>query len=265
MPSDLIFDIGFHEGHDAVFYMAKGFRVVGVEANPALCRRAEEKFSGQIADGRLIIVNKAMDYAPGKVTLFVPDRSDLSSLDPGFPERFGAQGPGEPIEVEAITTAQLIATFGTPYFMKIDIEGRDIAVVEGLKETDARPPLVSLENDRDSFRTVHREIKALVELGYDRFKVVNQRLVVRQHPPKPALEGRYVDLAFGPASSGLFGDEAPGDWMSADKALAVHRRNFWHYALLGDYRVAPKWAQSLAWRMGVRVHWWDTHAKHSGC
>lgn len=263
MSSNLIFDIGFHEGHDAAFYLAKGFRVVGVEANPVLCRQAEQKFADEITEGRLTIVNKAVDHAPGKVVLYVPNESHLGSLDPGWPSRFGPEVAVEPVEIEAITTAQLIEAFGTPYFIKIDIEGRDMAAIEGLSATDARPALVSLENERDSFRALTREIKTLVELGYDRFKVVNQRTVPAQRPPMPAREGRYADYPFGFASSGLFGDEAPGDWMSAEEALAVHRRNFWHYALLGEYRVAPRWAQTLARRLGVRVHWWDTHAKHS--
>ena len=34
--SDLIMDVGMHRGEDAEFYLKKGFRVVGVEANPEL-------------------------------------------------------------------------------------------------------------------------------------------------------------------------------------------------------------------------------------
>ncbi|MGZ3275681.1 MAG: FkbM family methyltransferase [Caulobacteraceae bacterium] len=260
---DLIFDIGFHEGHDAAFYLAKGFRVVGVEANPALCAQANGKYRDAIADGRLTVVNKAIDRKPGKVTLYVPERSDWSSLDPDFPSRHGGAVAVTPVDVEAVTMAQLVETYGAPYFVKIDIEGHDMAAVEGLKGSPVRPALISLESERDSFKGLQREIEALVDLGYDRFKVVNQRTVPDQKAPSPAREGSYVDYKFGHVSSGLFGDEAPGEWLTAEQAIEAYRRIFWHYALLGDFRVAPKWAQSLAWRLGVRCHWWDTHAKHS--
>ena len=33
----LIFDVGCNDGQDSDFYLKKGFRVVAVEANPALC------------------------------------------------------------------------------------------------------------------------------------------------------------------------------------------------------------------------------------
>ena len=262
MQSDLVFDIGFHEGHDAAFYLAKGFRVIGVEANPQLCMRARTHFSEALADGRLVLVNKAIDRRPGRVTLYVPERSDWSSLDPDFPSRHGTEVPVQAVDVEAITTAQLIEEHGTPYFIKIDIEGHDKAAVDGLIDTDERPHLISLESERDSFRDLRREIETLVRLGYDRFKIVNQRTVPQQKPPHPAREGQQVDWQFNTVSSGLFGEEAPGAWLNADETVERYRRIFWHNALLGDYRVAPRWAQSIAWRLGVRTHWWDTHAKH---
>lgn len=260
---DLIFDIGFHTGHDSAFYLAKGFRVVAVEANPALCHQAAISFSEAIAEGRLILINSAIDRAPGRVTLHVPERPEWGSLDPEFVARHGANDV-QRYEVEAITTADLIGEYGTPYFIKIDIEGHDLAAVEGLKSVSERPSLISLEAERDSFRDLKREIETLVALGYDRFKVVNQRQVPRQSAPNPPREGLYVPHSFSGNSSGLFGEEAPGEWLSAAQAIETYRRIFWHYALLGDHRVAPRWAQSLAWRLGVRVHWWDTHAKLAG-
>ena len=36
MTADLIYDVGMHNGADTAFYLAKGFRVVAVEANPEL-------------------------------------------------------------------------------------------------------------------------------------------------------------------------------------------------------------------------------------
>ena len=34
--NDLIYDLGVNRGEDCAFYLAKGFRVVGIEANPSL-------------------------------------------------------------------------------------------------------------------------------------------------------------------------------------------------------------------------------------
>lgn len=37
--------------------------------------------------------------------------------------------------------------------------------------------------------------------------------------PNPPLEGSYVNVSFDGTTSGPFGDEAPGDWMTLDFAL----------------------------------------------
>ena len=54
----LIFDIGMHVGQDTAFYLAKGFRVIAVEANPLLVRDAEKHFKNQIETGQLTILNR---------------------------------------------------------------------------------------------------------------------------------------------------------------------------------------------------------------
>ena len=36
MDPKLVYDVGVHRGDDTAYYLHKGFRVVGVEANPAM-------------------------------------------------------------------------------------------------------------------------------------------------------------------------------------------------------------------------------------
>jgi len=39
---DLIFDIGANNGDDTAFYLKKGFRVVAIEADPALAQKLND-------------------------------------------------------------------------------------------------------------------------------------------------------------------------------------------------------------------------------
>jgi hypothetical protein len=73
MPeSDLIFDVGANNGDDTAAYLARGFRVIGVDANPILCEDMEKRFASDIRLGRAFIVNKAIDrWGGGKITLHV--------------------------------------------------------------------------------------------------------------------------------------------------------------------------------------------------
>jgi hypothetical protein len=64
---DLIFDLGFHNGDDTAFYLAKGSRVVAVEAHPELVEAGLRRFSSEIRGGRLILLHKAVCEASGEV------------------------------------------------------------------------------------------------------------------------------------------------------------------------------------------------------
>ncbi|HEY2356250.1 MAG TPA: FkbM family methyltransferase [Phenylobacterium sp.] len=264
MQSDLIYDIGLHRGEDTEFYLKKGFRVVAVEANPELCAEAREMFPGPLSDGRLTIVNKAIATAPGELTFFVNSKTEWGTLDPEWAarnQRLGAES--HPITIEATTIGTILGQHGVPYFMKVDIEGFDMVALSGLAAVTERPKFVSIESDKDSLRAVRREISTFVDLGYDRFKLVPQGQVRRQVPPNPAREGLSVAHQFPEHASGCFGEEAPGEWVTADQAIEAYKKIFFTYAILGDDRVAPKWVQSLAWRMGMRCDWWDTHARRA--
>ena len=82
---DLIIDVGMHDGTDTAFYLAKGFKVVAVEANPVLVEAARTRFAPEIAAGRLTIVGAAIAEQKGTMSLAVsddPDHAIWSTLDP---------------------------------------------------------------------------------------------------------------------------------------------------------------------------------------
>ena len=58
--SDLIFDVGMHRGEDTTYYLKKGFRVIGFEADPSLAQHCRELFNKDIIDDRLVIVEGAI-------------------------------------------------------------------------------------------------------------------------------------------------------------------------------------------------------------
>jgi FkbM family methyltransferase len=263
MHSDLIYDVGFHDGQDTDFYLKKGFRVVAVEANPELCAKGRERFSGPISDGRLVLVEKALAREPGTITFFqVADITAWSTCDPVFAEDYRRRGAAiKALEVEATTMRQLLAEHGVPHFLKIDIEGLDMVGIEGLRGAPSLPRGLSMEAERNSFPALVREIKTLADLGYNQFKIVPQTKVPAQVAPSPAKEGVWVQHQFELGASGLFGDETPGQWLTEEQVIAAYRRIFWRYVLTGPDMIAPRWARSAAWRLGVRPDWHDTHAR----
>lgn len=263
MQQDLIFDVGMHLGEDTEFYLKKGFRVVAIEADPSLCARVAERLAGHIEAGRLVILNVAIAKKPGSIPFYRNlDMSIWGTVNANWVER-NRGTRSEAIEVEGISMERVLADYGIPYYMKVDIEGSDLLCLEALRSTSTRPRYVSIESNKLSLGDVSQEFDLMAELGYGGFKVVPQHHVADQHPPVPSREGLSVDHIFNEGSSGLFGEEAPGDWVDAASALQIYRPIFGRYRWVGDDPMIKSWrVRTLLQRcFGFAAGWYDTHAR----
>jgi FkbM family methyltransferase len=89
----LIFDVGCNNRQDSDFYLKKGFRVVAVEANPALCEGLRERFAVEIAQGRFTLVCEAIAEEEGEVEFYVNEKENIrSTIMPDHAELATAQG-----------------------------------------------------------------------------------------------------------------------------------------------------------------------------
>jgi FkbM family methyltransferase len=216
---DLIIDVGMHVGHDSEFYLAKGFNVVAVEANPDLVADAETKFARELADGRLRIFAVAIAEQRGTASLAVArDHSGYSSLSASEVQRAEQRGVSfEHIDVPTVPFEDVLAEVGVPYYLKVDIEGLDRLCVRALRRFDERPAYVSIESSITNakrglgFAEIFDELDELWKLGYTRFKYINQMRA--SELPNPPLEGsRYAEPVRSVQASGPFGKETPGRW-----------------------------------------------------
>jgi FkbM family methyltransferase len=273
VSSDLIYDVGLHKGEDSEFYLAKGFRVIGVEANPEMCRAAEARLSEFVESGRLKIVNVAVAKRAGSAPFFRNNKeSEWGTVIKGWSDHNRARGcPSDKISVKAATLAQIVREHGPAHYLKIDIEGMDVGALRSLGTIETRPQYISIESAfprEASFANARTEFSALSALGYQWFKIIPQHEVESQVPPHPALEGRYVPFRFSGGSSGLFVEEAPGKWLSLDEALkafrCIIRGNSPQAQLYQYYRVFLTYARVMR-RFGKQVDlgWYDIHARHA--
>src|SRR5438309_3216081 len=226
--TELIYDIGMHDGDDTEFYLRKGFRVVAVEADPETCRTTAERFTNFLATGQLTIVNRAIAPARGPLIFYRSRTSGWGTVVSEIDIDNAARGvASEQIIVEGITLADLVGQHGDAFYMKIDIEGMDRRALESLATTSVRPKYLSMETSfsrNPSFEAAQRDFELLGRLGYDRFKIVDQAQVEDQLPPHPPLPGAFVPIGFTSGASGLFGEETPGPWQAIEGALAEFRR-----------------------------------------
>ena len=271
--SELIYDVGMDNGDDSLFYLRKGFRVVAVEADPQLCDTARERLRSFLENGQLTIVNRAVVPTAGPVTFHRSSTSGWGTVVEDWHRYNVAHGvAAESVVVDGTTLADLINSHGQPFYLKVDIEGMDRLALESLAATTVRPRYLSIETSFDrslTMASVESEFDTLARLGYDRFKIVDQEEVPDQVPPSPARMGTYVSYAFTDSASGLFGEEAPGEWLSAQAALDSFRRScgkHWLPLLLRrKTRLYPYYAGIMVRLFGhvPNLGWYDIHAKHA--
>lgn len=162
----LIIDAGLFNGSDTAYYLALGFRVLAIDADPEACEAARRRFSAGIEQNRLTILNAGIASAAGELTFYrckgTPAHSTFEAA------RLGNRTDIEEITVQCLPLSAIIEQYGIPHYIKIDIEGRDEDALRGLTPALA-PPYISAElGAADSI------IEVLRDLGYRGFKLINQ-------------------------------------------------------------------------------------------
>ena len=105
-------------------------------------------------------------------------------------------------------------------------------------------------------------------MGYDKFKIIQQDGISKQKENPNTTEGKYVNYKFEEGSSGLFGNDLPGEWLSEEQAKNRYENIFFYYKLFGDYSILRKFMFTRFFLKLFRKFtgipcpgWYDTHAK----
>ena len=169
-PGDLVFDIGAHVGDRVASFRRLGARVIAVEPQPALCRTLKLLFG---RDANVTLVPSAIGCVCGMAEMKInPKNPTISTLSDDFiaasRKAIGWEGESwsRSLEVPVTTLDTLVDTYGRPAFVKIDVEGFEAKVLQGLSQP---PPALSFE-----FTTIQRAVgieclERCTALGYTQF------------------------------------------------------------------------------------------------
>jgi FkbM family methyltransferase len=282
----LIYDVGMNNGDDTAYYLRSGFRVVAIEANPELVANAANRFRSEIEAGYLQILNVGIAAKEAELPFWVCEtNSQFSSFDRRDASLDGSCAVHE-IRVPCRIFRSILNEFGIPFYLKVDIQGNDFLCVEALDPGEL-PKFLSVELDFAGMA-----LAALMhERGFNQFKCISQTHFLPLELPQ-VPEARVIQRAerlrqsrniairafrklggafwiqrqinrlrsrngwvFPTGSSGPFGDELLGHWLSYEE-LCTTAREF--------LRLRQEKPQTLLWASrGLVSHpfWSDLHAR----
>ena len=278
MEKKVIFDLGAHMGEDSDFYLRKGFKVIAVDASDKLCKTISERFKNHPNRNDYKILNYAITEKDDEVIEFY-ENTDNSVWGTIFEDwdqrnkRLGANSNKKTVKTKRLDTlieSELQNGWKNIEYVKIDIEGADVMALKSLSNLKQKPKFVSLESEKTSWDKLVAEFAILKDLGYSKFKVVDQTKIPDQKCPYPSLEGQYIDHKFEFGSSGLFGLELPGEWLNADEAIEAYKKIFRRYKYFGDDGIfnnklfmKNRYLNKIMSFFKLKyphVGWYDTHA-----
>src|ERR1044071_8688655 len=132
----LVFDVGARVGDGAAALARLGCRVIALEPQPDFARVLRLLFG---RNPQVEVVEAAVTGATGDEWLSVSERNPTVSTTATAWREARAQEPGfggvawnRRVRVRTVTADALIAQYGRPAFIKIDVEGGEPAVLAGL-------------------------------------------------------------------------------------------------------------------------------------
>ncbi|NQV24673.1 MAG: hypothetical protein HQ518_09920 [Rhodopirellula sp.] len=210
----IIYDFGANNGDDIPYYLMKADLVVAVEANPILCDVIQTRFALEIRDGKLALEGCVVtsDECFSGVSFFIHKTKHVLSQ---FPRPHEEQiGEFEEVHLPLRSIMSIILQYGSPYYIKLDIEHYDAELLKALFRNNVFPLYISAESHHiDVF------CRLVSEGNYNAFKLL----------VGPSVSAKYVNVeiankhgessvrySFPDHSAGPFGNDIKGPWMNAD-------------------------------------------------
>lgn len=171
MIPKLIFDIGGHVGlfTDECLKNYPNAKIVIIEANENLYKNLQEKYSG---NSKVVVLNYLVSDKTADIKGFYTCESDqisTASEDWVKNSRFSDFNYRLTTGVVTVNLDSLIKIFGKPDLVKIDVEGYELEVVNGLTQKVGE---ICFEWAEEQYDKINQTCSQLKEIGYTQFGYV---------------------------------------------------------------------------------------------
>lgn len=214
-PASLCFDVGAHVGNRVRCWRGLGARVVAVEPHPDLVTVLGWLYG---RDPQVHIVAAGLGASPGQAPLLADGRNlTVATLSPDWARRMGSDRAFRGIawrpqaQVEVTTLDALIARFGRPDFVKIDVEGLEPEVLAGVSEPLPALSFEYLAAAPEAALACVERLESLAPYRYNWSHGESHRLASAGWLDAEAIRSVLADLAPGSGSGDVYARLAGGD------------------------------------------------------
>ncbi len=175
VPGSIAVDIGANIGIFTYGFLARGADVVAIEPQPAIARQIQSFYKlgfprtgGGVRRGKLSLHVEAVSDEPGTAVLYVPLKNgkiddESASLNPDAGESIRIEVPVRRLDDYGLANVKVL---------KIDVEGREVAAIDGARKTIAqsKPSLlveVEQRHHSESISTVFSRIESVLGNRYE--------------------------------------------------------------------------------------------------
>ncbi len=207
-PGQLVYDVGSHVGNRLRVLRQLGARCVAVEPQPLFADLLQLLYG---RDEQVVLVREAIGATVGEATLHISRRTPtVTTLSAGWmaavqqADSFADVRWEERVAVPVTTLDALIARHGAPDFCKIDVEGSELAVLQGLS---VPLPLLSFEyipaTQEMALACIER-LQALGDYRYNWSVGEEQRLASAVWLDAPEMAARLRQMGVNERSGDLY-------------------------------------------------------------
>ncbi len=149
---EVVVDVGAHIGRYSLVAARLASRVVAIEPEPSNFEMLEAniKLNGFT---RVTALRLALGNTAGRGLLYLPGKGDTgtASLDPAWQQGAEAKARRNAVSVECETLDRVASSLGlgSVDWLKVDVEGLEVAVLEGARETLSKTGHLILEVAKD--------------------------------------------------------------------------------------------------------------------
>lgn len=132
---DLVFDIGANRGNRVSIFCELGCKIIAVEPQIECCNILKKRFS----NNKVTIENIGLSNKAGELEYYEADENVLTTFSKDYIEKVRNNRHNTTVwkkskKVRVDTLENLVFKYGIPKFCKIDVEGYEYQVLEGMEQ-----------------------------------------------------------------------------------------------------------------------------------